>query len=186
MSVSSYSSDSTDYVEPLWVQTIDNCFNKIQNNLLNYISTEHFAFELNFLECHQMGITSRFRRDIMCILGISDIGLKNESQFPIKTKTLEIILKVIESAICAQFNIVYFIFKDKMHTMKSSKTICKQIMIEAVNRIERGSYPSLYDTLCEEYKIYSNSVEKIQNQWRKSILDPSYKLCRNRLSCLIK
>ena len=184
MTTSNTSQDDTsedDYVKPSWETLIDEQFEHIKTQLLEYFETDHFKFEWKHWGAHEAGVCSRFRDMIRYYLGI-DCYEKEHNRFPIKTKTLHVILRVIEHSLCAQMN---FMFKTMpiaaYDNMGFVKTMSKMIIDESFNRLEPNSHPSLLEDLYTEYKMVWNAVEKIQIQWRRAISDPSYVLCKNRL-----
>jgi hypothetical protein len=166
-----------------WEIAIDSCFEDIKKELVKYTNSDDFKFEWKYWEAHCGGVCSRFRRSILYILGIElEANFTTNLKFVMKTNTLLIILKIIEHSICSQFNLMYKLLP--LHIRNNQRKIninAKLIITEALNRIEPNSYPSLYGKLCEEYKHFWHSAEKIQIQWRKSISDPSYIICQKRL-----
>lgn len=169
-----------DYVKPSWETLIDEHFEHIRTHLLEYFETDHFKFEWKHWAAHNAGVCSRFRDMIRYYLGID--MYEKESKFPIKTKTLEVILRVIEHSLCAQFNFMFrFLPNDVFDEMSIVKKMCKTIVDESFNRLEPDSFPSLLDDLYAEYKKAWNAAEKIQILWRKAISDPTYGLCQKRL-----
>ena len=106
--MSDRSSDTSDdsYVQPSWEAFIDQCFENIKNTIVEYLETDHFKFEWKHWNAHRAGVCSRFRDNLRYRLGID--MYEKESKFPIKTKTLEVILRVIEHSMCAQFRVLFF------------------------------------------------------------------------------
>lgn len=177
------SSDVSDdsYVQPSWEAFIDQCFENMKNSIVEYLQTDHFKFEWKHWNAHRAGVCSRFRDSLRYRLGID--MYEKESKFPIKTKTLEVILRVIEHSMCAQFNFMFQTVPDEilMTDNQVVKTLGQLIIEESFNRLEANSHPSLLEDLYAEYKTAWNAAEKIQIQWKRTISDPSYRLCQKRL-----
>jgi len=166
-----------------WKIAIDSCFEDIKKNLIEYINSDNFNFEWLHWEVHEGRIIGRFRRAIICILGIDD-EYDCTFKFLIKTKTLVTILQIIEHSICSQFNLMYKIVS--LHIRNNHQKIKRNVKIiinEAFNTvIENDAHEdSLYYNLCNEYKKFWHADEKIQIYWRKCISDPSYIICKKRL-----
>lgn len=168
-----------DNESPSWKQQVDKRLIAIENELKTYLKSEHMEFEWYHWECHEGGVTSRFRREIWSILGYDD----EHDGLPIKTKQTEILLNVLDHALCAQLNLLYEVVKNepKRKQMKMLKQISDKVVDKTMDRLEKESYPSLYNDVIEEYKEYWHAAEKIQIHWRNAISNPNYSLCQRRL-----
>lgn len=102
---------------PSWEKSIQRGFEQIENDLKKYFKTEHMMFEWCYWGTHNGGVCSRYRRKVREILGLA-CYVKNV--FPIKSKTLDIILNVIDHSLCAQLNLTYKMVKD-CSTLKKIK-----------------------------------------------------------------
>lgn len=85
-------------MKPSWERIIDECFEEIKVELVEYLDSADFEFEWDtwHIECGRLN----FKTEISGALCIG--GYEKYSKFPIKTATLYLVLKVIESVICAQ------------------------------------------------------------------------------------
>lgn len=173
---------SDDYVQPPpWEMLIDKQFAHIKARILEYFDTDHFKFEWLLWNAHQGGVCSRFRDMIRYYLGI-DSYEKEHNKFPVNTKTLHVIMRVIEHSLCAQMNFMYRTIPNAVvDNMVFVKAMCRSIVDESFDRLEPGSHPSLLGDLYTEYETIWKAAERIQIQWRNAISDPSYGLCRKRL-----
>lgn len=156
------------FEQPPWKKSIDKCLEDVKNQLFDYLESEQFMFEWKHWDFHRGGVASRFRDVIQNYL--------RKSKFPIKTKTLGIIIQVIEHSLCAQMNFMYETLPQKIMMENDLVKMLGQIIIE-----ESFNIPSLVQDMYREYRPLWNAAKKIQLQWRKAISDPSYSLCQKRL-----
>jgi hypothetical protein len=157
--------------KPSWEIYIDNLFEDMKKNIKMYLNTDHFQKEWHFWEAHEATGVGAFRGMIRYYLDIN-----RYNNFPIKTETLCNTILIIEYTICALFKYYY-----KTHTKKTYSRLLKCIDI-AFDSLEPNDYPSLQSEIYEEYKHLWNAAEKIQIQWKITIANPKYILCKKRLN----
>jgi hypothetical protein len=170
-------------METSWELLINKNFEDIRSTLVKYLTTKNydFRFEWQLWNSHCGNSISRCRRHIIYILGIDE----SISKFPIKTATLNIILRMIEYSLLSQINFMYKTLTPQQRNNDRLINNNLKIIIKEAMKCSKYNY-YLYDLLCLEYKKYWHCAHKIQIQWKKSISDPNYKLCRNRLLCEFK
>lgn len=162
-----------------WEDCITDVIWSMRKDYLKYIESAEFELEWKHWGKHYGGIKSPFRRKLIEILDINgqhDFVLETPT-----TRTTRTIRKVIEHSVVAQLNLFNRMEIHDSKEIKRTRVVAIDIIDDAISGLEPWENNSLRSELRSEYKQYWNAAEKILIQWRKSISDQKYALCRKRL-----
>lgn len=154
---------------------INSIFDHMKKDLIEYIDSEDFRFEWIHWEVHEGSMIGRFRRD----LEYYTLEKERNFPYPVNDEDFENMKRMILYIIIGQTN---FMWK-QMPRIRDNIIKVRKLMKTIINiafDMAMGYDQEVEDNIWD----YVNKIKCaiiIQRQWRESISNPKYNVCRKRL-----